>query len=102
MKFRFVADDKALVGVRFPFWYGVAYRVYHKRQTVFYIIPFNLVVRYSYGFYWVVYWWLHKGTWHTELDNAYWRGWNDAQQERDRGDYRTAQIIKSASDSKSR
>ena len=83
MKLRIVMDDKVLLGTILPKWYGIAYRYEECRRTILYIIPLNLLVRYTVQFYWWFYRWLKHDGWKSKQDDIYWRGWNDGRKETD-------------------
>ena len=78
MKIRIIDDDNLLIGIILHKWHGVAYRRWERRQTVLYIIPLNLIVRYAYIIYWVLYGWVKHDYWPRRIEQAYRQGYSES------------------------
>ena len=94
MKLRLIIPDKDLMGSTLPRWYGIAYRRLEYRESVLYIIPLNVVVRYARKIYWLLYAWLKHNGWRDKLDDAYESGWREGRKVTDAHYERLVRIIK--------
>ena len=83
MKLSMVMNERDMVGVMLPKWYGIAYFQYDVRRVVLYVIPLNLLVRFARKVYWRFYRWVKWDEWEMEIRDAYGRGYNDGNETRD-------------------
>ena len=88
----YIAEEK-LKGTSLPKKWWFAYREHDVAYSVFYLIPFNLVVRYALKLYWTVYSWVVWGGWKDKLDDAYRRGYNAGNTSREHHYDRLARTI---------